>query len=92
MRRVFEERRRTLLNSLEAELSDWLRPWPSSAGLHLACAPRRRISSEAVAQSAAGFGVTVQSLGEHGLALGYGAIEASQIEEGIRRLRMAIAD
>lgn len=92
MRRVYEERRRKLLKALEVELSEWLRPWPSSAGLHLATAPRRRFSSEAVTQFAARLGVAVQSLGEHGLALGYGAIETNQIDEGIGRLRKAITD
>lgn len=43
-------------------------------------------------QSAARLGVAVQSLGDHGVALGYGAIESNQIDEGIRRLRKAIAD
>ncbi|HYN26036.1 MAG TPA: hypothetical protein VES69_13470 [Pyrinomonadaceae bacterium] len=57
------------------------------AGLHVGAALKRSLSADAVAQSAERLGVGVQSVGEHGLALGYGAIETNQIEEGIRRLR-----
>jgi GntR family transcriptional regulator / MocR family aminotransferase len=90
MRRIYEERRQLLLDCLQTELSDWLKVWPSFAGLHIAVASRRRFSAEAVTQSAEHLGVRVQSLGEHGLALGYGAIEIDQIEEGIRLLKQAI--
>jgi DNA-binding transcriptional MocR family regulator len=60
------------------------------AGLHIGVAPTRRFSAAGVAQSAERLGVGVQSLDEHGLALGYGAIETTQVEQGIRRLKQAI--
>jgi GntR family transcriptional regulator/MocR family aminotransferase len=90
MRRVYAERRQRLLDCLEAELSDWLQTWPSTAGLHIAGKMRAGLSADVIARSGARLGVKVQPFGQDGLALGYGAIEASQIEEGIRRLTRAI--
>jgi GntR family transcriptional regulator/MocR family aminotransferase len=86
MRRVYEVRRERLLSCLGTELSGKVELWPSVAGLHVAVALRRNQSADAIAQAAERAGVGVQSLGEDGLALGYGAIEASRIEEGIRGL------
>jgi GntR family transcriptional regulator / MocR family aminotransferase len=90
MRRIYEQRRQLLLDCLETKLSDWLKVWPSFAGLHIAVAACRRFSTEAVTQSAERLGVSIQSLGKQGLALGYGAIEVDQIEEGIRLVKQAI--
>jgi GntR family transcriptional regulator / MocR family aminotransferase len=80
---AWESLRLVLLRSLEAELSAWLTPWPSSAGLHIAVNPKGRFLSQGVVQCAARLGVAVQSLGDHGVALGYGAIESNQIDEGL---------
>jgi GntR family transcriptional regulator / MocR family aminotransferase len=90
MRRVYQERRHRLLQCLDAELSDWLAPWPSAAGLHIGLVPKRKFSSQTVAKAAERLGVKLHPLGQHGLALGYGAIEANQINEGIRRLKQAL--
>src|SRR5262249_14675208 len=91
MRRIYAERRQTLLDCLEAELADYLNPWPSVAGLHLAVSLRRKLSADRITAKAEDLGVAVQSLGKHGLAMGYGAIGVKEISEGIKRLRKAIA-
>jgi DNA-binding transcriptional MocR family regulator len=90
MRQVYKERRQRLLKCLDAELFDWLAPWPSAAGLHIGLPAKRKFSSETLAKAAERLGVKLEPLGQHGLALGYGAIEASQIDEGIRRLKQAL--
>jgi GntR family transcriptional regulator/MocR family aminotransferase len=90
MRRIYAERREKLLHCLESDLANSLELWPSVAGLHIAARLKRGLSGDDVAASAERFGVSVQSLGEHGIALGYGAIETGQIAEGIKRLRRSI--
>ncbi|MBC7933387.1 MAG: PLP-dependent aminotransferase family protein [Rubrivivax sp.] len=90
MRRIYAERRLELLRCLEALPADSLAPRPSVTGLHISVRLHRNLSADAVAESAARVGVSVGSLGEHGLALGYGAIETGQIAEGVRRLGRAI--
>jgi GntR family transcriptional regulator/MocR family aminotransferase len=87
MRRIYAERRQELMRCLRAASLDL---WPSVAGLHIAAGLKRGLSGDVVAESASSLGVGVKPLGEHGLALGYGAIETSQIHEGVRRLMKAI--
>ena len=86
MRRIYAERRQKLLDCLTSELSDFLKPWPSTAGLHVAASLKPGLDADAITESAAAVGVRVMSLGKHGIALGYGAIESGQIEEGMRLL------
>jgi GntR family transcriptional regulator/MocR family aminotransferase len=90
MRGVYGERRQALFSCLEASPSDSLKPWPSFAGLHIAARLKRGLDGNLIAESAERVGVGLQSLGEHGIALGYGAIEASYIKEGINRLSRVI--
>ena len=90
MRRIYAQRRQLLLQCLEGDAFDGAVPWPSAAGLHIALRLKRGVSGDVVANAAKVKGVGVDSLSEHGLALGYGAIEISQIEEGARRLMRVI--
>lgn len=90
MRHIYAERRQELIRRLQAPLADWLDLWPSVAGLHIAASLKHGLSGDAVAKSAENLGVGVESLKEHGIALGYGLIDASQIQEGVRRLMKAI--
>lgn len=90
MRRVYSERREILLNCLRAELSDLVRLWPGTAGLHVAVSLRQGISANVIALAAERVGVGVMPFNDSGFALGYGAIESGQITEGIRRLAMVI--
>jgi GntR family transcriptional regulator/MocR family aminotransferase len=86
MRGVYAERRRELLSCLKSELVNWLDVWPSFAGLHIAARLEPGLNAAAIAQSANRLGVNVQAFPTNGFALGYGAIETSQIAEGVQRL------
>jgi GntR family transcriptional regulator/MocR family aminotransferase len=92
--RVYRERRDRLHAALGRHLEEWLAPLPASAGLHIAGFFRdRRTDTVALARAALAVGVDVQPLRPYylsspraGLAFGFGAIAASRIDEGIRRL------
>ena len=84
-------------DALTQKFADHLQVIPSIAGLHVA-AFARTASAEAisaVAGKASEAGVEIQELstftrakpGRAGIVLGYGAIPASKIKEGLRRLR-----
>jgi GntR family transcriptional regulator / MocR family aminotransferase len=96
--RTYRERRDRLVAALERELAGVLTPIPSAAGLHLAAwFDDRRTDTAAVVRAALAAGVAVESLGPFylrrsrpGLALGYGAIPRSSIDEGIRRLATCV--
>jgi GntR family transcriptional regulator/MocR family aminotransferase len=90
MRRIYAERRQKLMDCLQAALARSLDLWPSVAGLHIAASLNHGVSGDVVAESARKMGVGVESLGEHGLALGYGLIGAGQIPEGVSRLKKAM--
>ena len=72
---------------------------PSSAGIHVAgYFGDRRVDTFALARSALAAGVAIQPLGPYyrahprsGLALGFGAIPAQKIDEGIRRLAACLS-
>jgi GntR family transcriptional regulator / MocR family aminotransferase len=92
--RTYRERRDRLVDALERELDGVMTAIPSAAGLHLASwFDDRRTDTAAVVRAALAAGVAVDSLepfylrrSRPGLALGYGAIPRSSIDEGIRRL------
>jgi GntR family transcriptional regulator/MocR family aminotransferase len=90
MRRIYAERRQVLLRTLEDGPNDSLKPWPSAAGLHISVRLDSSLSENAVTEVAQRAGVGVQTFGQNGLTLGFGAIEAGRITEGIRRLMRVI--
>jgi GntR family transcriptional regulator / MocR family aminotransferase len=97
MNRVYQERHGLVLRVLARDFTGCLEPIPSAAGLHVAALAPGASGGDiaALAQRAADAGVAVQSLtrftvGEStraGLALGFGAVPAGEIEEGLRLLR-----
>lgn len=92
--RVYRERRERLAAALARHLGDGFATLPSSAGIHVAGTfADRRLDTGALARSAWAAGVAIQPLAPYyranprpGLALGFGAIPAQKIDEGIRRL------
>ncbi|MEV7908495.1 hypothetical protein AB0P04_43590, partial [Streptomyces anulatus] len=76
--------------------ADWLDPVPSIAGLHLCALLRPEVSADLdrVLDRARESGVAAESLAAYcagerpraGLVLGYGAIRAEQVAEGLRLL------
>ena len=98
MRNIYRVRHDMITKSLTNEFADHLQTVPSTVGLHVAALARTASVDEigAVVRRAADAGVQVQTLSrfavqappKSGLMLGYGAIPAEHIEEGLRRLRL----
>jgi GntR family transcriptional regulator / MocR family aminotransferase len=98
MRNIYRVRHDMITKSLTNEFTDHLQTVPSTVGLHIAALARTAAVDEiaAVVRRASGAGVQVQMLSrfavqappKSGLMLGYGAIPAEHIEEGLRRLRL----
>jgi GntR family transcriptional regulator / MocR family aminotransferase len=99
MRPIYRERHRRIVEILERDFADALRPVPAAAGLHV-CAVAREMDVEELERAmarAADAGVATHALasmaarppGRPGLILGYGAIATEHIDEGMRRLRAA---
>jgi GntR family transcriptional regulator/MocR family aminotransferase len=96
MNATYRARHELLSTILAREFSDQLEVIPSAAGLHVT-ATARRVSVEQlgeIVQRASAAGVEVQQLSafafsrpaQAGLVLGYGAISADRIAEGLQRL------
>jgi GntR family transcriptional regulator/MocR family aminotransferase len=94
MGRIYGERHHVLTAAIRASFGDCLDLVPSNTGLHVAAYVRRAAAGHinAIASRASDLGVAVQTFrvegdSPAGFMLGYGAIETSQITEGLRRLR-----
>jgi len=94
--REYALRRSRIVETLERDFARWLRLVPSVAGLHVTArlAPTVSIDIEEVVARAQTSGVALYSIsrfaaeprGRSGLVIGYGAIQTSQIGEGLKRL------
>jgi len=97
--RVYEERQRIVVEEAGRLLGEHLVVVPSVAGLHLALRPScPSFDSDRVAARAATAGVAVQPLPRfsagvrrEGLLLGFGAIAAEDIPDGLRLLADAVS-
>ena len=99
MRAVYRRRHELIVEVISQQLAEHLTIVPSAAGLHLAATATTASPEDIVdvVQCALADGVAVQTLSTFrvdrpplpGLALGYGAIETGDIDEGLRRLRRA---
>lgn len=100
--REYAARREQIVTALQRDFADWLHVVPSAAGLHLCArlAPGVPVDVDEVRCRAQDSGVAVDSLADccgeaptqPGLVIGYGAIPAEQIEEGLRRLARSFRD
>jgi GntR family transcriptional regulator/MocR family aminotransferase len=98
MRNIYRVRHAMVTHGLSNEFADHLQTVPSSVGLHVAALARTASVDEidTVVRRASDAGVEVQTLSRFavhspaspGLVLGYGAVPAAKIEEGLRRLRV----
>ena len=96
MRGIYRVRHELITHALTHDLAEHLDLIPSAVGLHVAALARTRSVAEinAVARRAAALGVAVRELAtasfatpqRAGLILGYGAIQTSDVPEGLRRL------
>ena len=99
LRPIYRARRDTLLASLSRHLPD-LRPVGASAGLHVLAWLPAGLDEATVVEAAQRAAIGVQGIGPRpggasaaaGLTFGYGAIDASAIDEGIQRLAAIVAD
>ena len=101
MNAVYRERHDRIVRGLRQELVEHLELIPSMAGLHVAAFARTATVDQVqeVIEAAAEAGVAVQPLarcavqppGRPGLLLGYGAIDARRVGEGLGRLRDCFA-
>jgi GntR family transcriptional regulator/MocR family aminotransferase len=92
MRRIYAGRRTALLESIERHLSEWVSVYPGMAGLHVGAVLKDGRSAPRLAENALVAGVRIMSYDDHGLALGYGPIEESDIEGGIKTLGRVLKD
>jgi GntR family transcriptional regulator/MocR family aminotransferase len=92
--REFSRRRRLILTMLQDRCSEWIRPFPSVAGLHIAAELTRSTRSRAVVEFAARQNVGVYDLAPfwagkprfEAIMLGFGATSVETIASGLRRL------
>jgi GntR family transcriptional regulator/MocR family aminotransferase len=94
MRRIYGERRASLLDALSRHADSMLQPLAADAGLHLAATLSAPIRIDALIGHAAELGLRIESLQDYaigdsapnGLAFGLGMIPAARIEEAARLL------
>ena len=94
MRGIYAERRRTLLEALDAHCGPRLTPFPAVAGLHVAARLAPGLDENEVAALAAAMGVGLRTIGEFaagqgapkGFALAYGAESRKTIAAFVERL------
>lgn len=100
MRPIYAARRDALLAALREELSPWLEPIPSEAGLHLAARLRDPAQADRIIAKARQHAPGVQSIAEYAvsppehpaLAFGYGVIDEEDIAPALQRLRRALEE
>ena len=97
MRKIYGARRTSLLGALVRHGAGRLEAIPSNAGLHLSAWLRGATRADTVVERAAAAGITLPPLSRfalapdaadvpNGLAFGYGLIDASRIDDAVRRL------
>lgn len=94
MRKIYAERRDTLLDALKRHGDGRLHVYPSDAGLHLAVKLPDSIDAIELAKRAAEIGIRLETLNScaldstaaNGLAFGLGMIDVQRIDESIHQL------
>ena len=92
---AYVERRERLLRRFQGELSPWFEPVPFTAGIHMAVRCKRPIELNALLTLARRVDVGLYTLDaffhsqpvQPGLMLGFGAIEADDIDAALDRVR-----
>jgi GntR family transcriptional regulator/MocR family aminotransferase len=96
---VFSERRTRLLARLNGDLSEWLEPLPANAGFHIAALFKRSVDVQHLCHLARRVEVGLYGLdefhrapGRPGLLMGFGAIEAEDIDPALDRVREVLEE
>ncbi|WP_426396019.1 PLP-dependent aminotransferase family protein [Ralstonia sp. R-29] len=100
MHKEYAARRNALLQHLRGPLGAWMAPLPSAAGIHMAAQLRAPLSEATVVQAAQRVGVGLYGTGrmyvarppQPGLLLGYGHVNAAEIDAGLTRLAEALGN
>lgn len=94
---VYAARRTRLLARLHGDLGQWLEPLPANAGFHLAALFRRSVDVKHLCHLARRVEVGLYGLdefhrlpGRPGLLMGFGAIEAEDIDPALDRVRQVL--
>ncbi len=98
MRMLYMERRGALVDAIHLQMGDMLEVIGAEAGMHLAAFLPPGSDDVAVSKSAALRGISatplstcyLSSSARAGLILGYGGVNASQIRDGIYKLRLCL--
>ena len=98
MRMLYATRRAALLEAIRRQMPDDLLVVGAEAGMQLTALLPAGVDDVAVSHAAARAGVSVRPLSQcyrgkarrNGLILGYGSVDASAIDTGIRRLKRAL--
>ncbi len=92
---IYSNRRQRILDRLKSDLSPWLEPIPTTAGLHIAARFKVEIDVDYLVERAFKLGIGLYSIARYyyqatpqpGLLLGFGAIETVDIDPALDRLR-----
>jgi len=99
MRRIYGQRRQTLLQALEETFVNGYRPWGDAAGLHLTLEFPSLCFDNEFTKKARKHGISITSVESHSIAkgkhmnkllLGYGHLEPTDIQEGVQLLHKFI--
>jgi GntR family transcriptional regulator/MocR family aminotransferase len=98
MRDIYKRRRQLLLSSLHEEFSEWLHPIPSFYGMHVAALSRTSRDLDGVAEALLRNNVKIHTFSRYylgpqtkaGLIFGYGAVNLSDMKQGLSSLRKAL--
>jgi len=99
MRSLYAERQQVLVEAAQRDLKGLLEVAPAEAGMHLVGWLPKKTSDKAASEKAARYGVEAAPLSAYstnplprgGLVLGYTAVNAKQIRDGVRRLAQALS-
>jgi GntR family transcriptional regulator/MocR family aminotransferase len=99
MRALYDQRRRLVTAYITDRLDKWLEPIPSLYGMHVAALGRQPIDFDAVCADLLESNVRIHSLDRyylgpatrHGIVLGYGVVDAPEIEHGLSLLHKTLS-
>jgi GntR family transcriptional regulator/MocR family aminotransferase len=98
MRMLYMERRKALVNAIRTQMADIVEVIGAEAGMHLVALLPEGTNDASVSKEAAKLGISVMPLSTShlkspkraGLILGYGGVNAHQIDDGIHKLRISV--
>jgi len=102
MRKLYADRRQVMLDAFAQDLSPWLQPIPSEAGIHVAArfhAPADNARAQAIVAKVRRHAPGAQTIGafalgtapDMGVVFGLGCIEAAAIGDAMRKLAASLA-